>query len=203
MISCPRQLDGRIDHLLAINTVRIELALGLPDIGAELAWWRSDWELRAHSRQRTIPDALLAVRWPDIAEQVFALEVEYGTRAPRSIQTKLLRYSAAGYRRAGIYGETDPIVLLVGHNPTWLARYRAALVPLALPITIGFADLDQIEREGAVGRVWLSQEGGERLSLRTLAKCRYRNDRAAPEKRGESRPGAAAAAHKYPLVSTR
>src|SRR3989442_13727667 len=112
MIRCPGQLDGRMDHLLAINTVRIELALGLPEAGGELVWWRSDWELRAHSRQRTIPDALFAVRWPDSEEHVAALEVEYGTRAPRSFQAKLLRYSAAAYRPSGIYGVTDPIVFV-------------------------------------------------------------------------------------------
>ena len=199
MIRCPRQLDRRIDHMLAINTVRIEVALGLSDTGGELVWWRSDWELRAHSRQRTIPDALFAVCWSDIDEQVFALEVEYGTRAPRSFQTKLFRYSAASYRRGAIYGETDPIVLVVGHNPTWLVRYRTALASLALPVTIGFADLDAVEGEGAVGPVWLSLEGDERLSLRSLAGCRYCNDRATPENLGNSRARATAATHRYPI----
>lgn len=199
MIRCPRQLDGQIDHLLAINTVRIELALGLPPTSGDLVWWRSDWELRAHGRERTIPDALFAVRWPDIEEQVFALEVEYGTRAPRSFQTKLLRYATAAYRR-GIYGETDPIVLVVGHDPSWLARYRAAVVPLALPVTIGFADLGQVERDGAVGLVWRPQEGHECLSLRSLASCRYRKDRLAAENRRESRRWAAGTAHTYPVT---
>lgn len=201
MTRCPRQLDGQIDHLLAINTVRIEIALGLPETGGELLWWRSDWELRAHSREQTIPDSLFDVRWPGIADVVFALEVEYGTRAPRSFLAKLLRYSAAPYR-CGIYGEADPIVLVVGHDPTQLARYRAAVAPLALPITFGCAELGQIERTGAGGPVWLPQQGDERLSLRNLAACRYRNDRPAPENRGESRPCAAGAAHRYPHHAT-
>ena len=202
MIRCPRQLDGQIDHLLAINTVRIELAVGLPPAGGELVWWRSDWELRAHSRARTIPDALFAVHWPGIDEQVFALEVEYGTRAPRSFQAKLLRYATAGYRR-GIYGETDPIVLVVGRDPSVLARYRTALAPLALRVTAGFADLGQIETCGAVGPVWRSQHGEECLSLRGLANCCYRENRLTAETRGESRPCAAGAAHIYPHLAVR
>lgn len=198
-IRYPRELDGRIDHLLAINSVRIALATGLPEVGAELAWWQSDWELRAHSRQCMIPDGLFAIRWAGLGDQVFALEVEYGTRAPRSLQSKLLRYAAASYRRSGVYGETDPVVLVVGHDPTWLARYRAALASLALPVPIGFAGLEQVEREGAVGAVWQPLLGDQHLSLRTLASCCYGNDRRALESLGDSSARAAAAAHKYPL----
>lgn len=198
MISCPRQLDGRIEHLLAVNSVRIAVALGLPDSDGELVWWRSDWELRAHSRQRTIPDALFAVQWPELDAQVFALEVEYGTRAPRSFQSKLLRYSAASHRRGGIYGETNPIVLVVGQDSTWLARYRAAVSPLALSIHIAFADLSDVERTGASGAIWQPHASDERVSLRTLAKCCYRRDRTTPEIHGESSVCAAGAAHKSP-----
>src|SRR2546427_10721917 len=52
----PRGLDGNLEHLLAIHQVRISLALGLPGIGDEIAWWRSDWELRSSFRERIIPD---------------------------------------------------------------------------------------------------------------------------------------------------
>ncbi len=199
MIRCPRQLDGRIDHLLAINTVRIALALGLPDIGGDLLWWRSDWELRAHSRQRTIPDALFAVRWSDTGERVFVLELEHGTRAPRSFQTKMLRYSAASHRRGGIYGEMNPIVLVVGSNPIWLARYRAAVAALTVAIDIGFASLNEIDRNGGGGPVWQTQSGEQLVSLRTLANCPYHKDRTVPQIPAESRSSAASAAHKYPL----
>src|SRR5262249_40446459 len=160
--------DGRIDHLLAINSVRIAIATGLPH-DTPLAWWRSDWELRAHSRQHTIPDALFAIEWPDIGEQVFALEVEYRTRAPRSVQGKLLRYSAASYRRGGIYGVANPVVLIVGNNPNWLARYRTAVAPLTLSISVGFARLDEIQRHGAVNAVWQDRINDGRHSLRELA----------------------------------
>src|SRR5438034_1151656 len=37
----PRGLDGNLDHLLAINQVRIELALSVPSVKGEIAWWRS------------------------------------------------------------------------------------------------------------------------------------------------------------------
>src|SRR6266404_6314490 len=39
-IRLPRELDGNLDHLIAINEVRIVLALGL-GAGAEILWWKS------------------------------------------------------------------------------------------------------------------------------------------------------------------
>jgi hypothetical protein len=199
MIRCPRELDGRIDHLLAINSVRIALAIGLPETNGEIVWWRSDWDLRAHSRQRTIPDGLFAIRWPDIGDHVFALEVERGTRAPRSFQTKLLRYVAASYRRGGIYGETEPVVLVVGRSSTWLARYRAALAPLPIPINIGFTVLDDIERLGAPGPVWQARTDHQRYSLRTLATLPYRKEPLPSEFGANSNVYASRDAHIYPI----
>ena len=192
---CPRQLDGRIDHLLAVNAVRIALATTVPDSDGELLWWRSDWDLRAHSRQRTIPDGLFAIRWPGLGDYVFALEVEHGTRAPRSFQAKLLRYSAVSSHRGGIYGETNPVVLVVGNDPTWLARYRAALAPMPVRVTIGFASLANVERHGAIGAVWQTLTDDRHHSLRTLATLPYRSEPSAPELRAKSRPCAACAAH--------
>lgn len=196
---CPRELDGRIDHLLAINAVRIALATSLAETNGEIAWWRSDWELRAKSRQRTIPDALFALNWMGAGEQVFALEVEYGTRAPRSFQGKLLRYGTASYRRGGIYGETSPIVLVVGHHPAWLARYRAATVPLPLSIAIGFATLDEVQRQGAAGAVWKDPRSDRGYSLRELTTLPYRKEGLASDLVGESSVCAAYAAHNSPL----
>jgi len=110
------QLDSAL-ALLAINTVRIEIAIGVDGAGANLVWWRSDWELRAHRGQRTVPDAIFAVNGLNAIDQVFALEVEYGTRAPRGLQKKLLRYRTAQYRRDGIFRHGDPIVLVVSKDP--------------------------------------------------------------------------------------
>ena len=168
----PRQLDGNLDHMLIINTVRVALATTLPDIDGELLWWRSDWELRAHRRQRIIPDALFAVSWPDDGERVFALEVEHRTRAPRSLQAKLLRYSSASYRPGCLYGQTNPVVLVVGLSPTWLARYRAALAVLPIALTVGFATLRDVEQDGARA-AWQTRTDDARLSLRTLANLPY------------------------------
>src|SRR5262245_25339557 len=44
------RLDENLEHLVNINEVRISLALSLPQLGAEISWWRSDWELRSHGR---------------------------------------------------------------------------------------------------------------------------------------------------------
>ncbi len=200
MIRCPRELDGRIDHLLAINSVRIALAIGLPETNGDIVWWRSDWDLRAHSRQRTIPDGLFAIRWPDIGTRVFALEVEHGTRGPRSFQCKLLRYAAASYQCRGIYGETAPVVLVVGHRPKWLARYRAALAPLLLPMDIAFAHLHELQQHGAAGQVWQARTDDQRYSLRTFASLPYRKEPLARELRANSGDYASSGAHKYALA---
>lgn len=195
-ITCPRELDGQLDHLLAINSIRVVLAIDLPDTGGVIAWWRSDWELRAHSRQRTIPDALFAIHWPDIGERVFALEVEHHTRAPRGFVSKLLRYSAASYGRDGTNGQTNPIVLVVGHSPTWLARYRAILAPLAVSTDVWFATFDELN--GHCANIWQARTGDARCSLRTLANLPYGKEGPAVNCRAESRLCAADAAHTYP-----
>lgn len=200
-ITCPRELDGQLDHLLAINTIRISLAMDLPDTGGAIAWWQSDWELRTHSRQRTIPDALFAIQWPDIGERVFALEVEHHTRAPRRFVGKLLRYSAATYHRDATYGQTNPIVLVVGHSPTWLARYRAVLAPLAVSINVWFVSFDDLNRHGA--NIWQARTGDARYSLRTLANLPYGKEGLAANSRAESKPCAADAAHTYPQSGPR
>lgn len=200
--SVPRSLDGNLDHLLSINVVRVALASTLPDTEGELLWWRSDWELRTHHRQRTIPDALLGVSWPDGDEQVFALEVEHRTRALRSLQGKVLRYSAAAYRPGGLFGQTTPVVLIVGLNPAWLARYRAALAALPLSLTLGFATLRDVERAG-VGAVWQPLSGDSRLSLRTLESLPYGTEGRALECRGVSRGCVAGVAHTSPFRTER
>src|SRR5437773_747626 len=42
--TAPRALDGNLEHLLAVNEVRISFALTLPRAHGEIAWWRPEWE---------------------------------------------------------------------------------------------------------------------------------------------------------------
>ncbi|HVN86962.1 MAG TPA: replication-relaxation family protein [Candidatus Binatia bacterium] len=196
VITCPRTLDGQLDHLLAINSIRVVLAMDLPDTGGVIAWWRSDWELRVHSRQRNIPDALFALNWLDIGERVFALEVEHHTRAPRRFAGKLLRYWAASYHRSGASSRTNPIVLVVGHSPAWLARYRTVLAPRAVSTNVWFASFDDLNRHGV--NIWQAATSETRYSLRTLANLPYGKEGPAANSRAESRPCAADAAHTSP-----
>lgn len=201
--SVPRRIDGNLGHLLAINTVRVALATSLPDVDGVLAWWRSDWELRGRTvPQRTIPDALFAVAWPETGERVFALEVEHRTRAPRNLKAKLLRYSAASYRPGGVYGHTNPVVLVVGQNPSWLARYRSAAGSLPFNFTVGFATLADVE-EGGVGPVWQTSFGDALLSLRDLANRPYGKEGFAEKFLKDSSHCAASAAHKSPHSDAR
>jgi DNA-binding transcriptional ArsR family regulator len=113
----PRGLDGKLDHLLAINRVRIALATTLPEAGGELTWWRSDWELCGHGGDRIAPDALFAVWWPDGREQAFSLEVDRRTRGVRRFLEKVLRYRSQAYRLAALHGVRKFIITHCGRRP--------------------------------------------------------------------------------------
>jgi hypothetical protein len=171
--SVPRGLDGNLDHLLAINQVRVSLALSLPEAGGEIAWWRSDWELRGHGRERVVPDALFEIRWDDGGEMAFALEVDNRTKSPKAFITKMLRYRSALARGRGLYGVRDPVTLLVCRDPRWLERYRLQVAHTRLGSWIWFASLAELEAAGVTGEIWQGAEGPEKYSLRTLAFLPY------------------------------
>jgi hypothetical protein len=138
-IKVPRELDGNLEHLLMLNEVRIRFALGLETIGGGLAWWRSEWDLRAHGKERIIPDALFAVNWEG-TEQIFALEVENQTSYPQGILRKLLGYRAT----PELYGTKHYRILIVGrHSPT-LARYRQGVRAAGIGKDSWFACLEDI-----------------------------------------------------------
>jgi hypothetical protein len=167
----PCRLDGNLDHLLAINTVRIALALALPESGGELRWWRSDWELPRAGR-RVTPDTLFAVRWDGGAELACSLEVERHTSGPRTVLTKLLRYVAQRTAAPGVSGGADGPILVVGHDPRRLERCRAALGHLRLPVPVWFATLRDLDA-GASGDIWQPLHGANRCSLRDLCSLPY------------------------------
>lgn len=170
----PRGLDGNLDHLLAINEVRISLALGLAEVGGEIRHWRSDWELRASSRGRIVPDALFALGWAgDGHSQIFALEVDNATRSPRRFLGKLLKYGALRVRGRDLYGVRDFLTLVVGREERWVERYRQALAHARLGFRVWFTTLPLLGREGALGRIWIAADGEERYSLRDLASLPY------------------------------
>jgi hypothetical protein len=160
-ISVPRELDGNLGHLLMLNEVRIRFALGLEPIGGSLAWWRSEWDLRAHGKERIIPDALFAVSWEE-AEQIFALEVENQSSYPQGILRKLLGYRAT----PELYGTKRYRILIVGRHPPTLARYRQGVLAAGIGKESWFARLEDIGdfRED----IW--EAGGEdrNYSFRTL-----------------------------------
>ncbi len=181
----PRGLDGNLDHLLAINEIRISLALGLAEAGGEIRYWRSDWELRALSRGPIVPDALFALGWAgDGHSQAFALEMDNATRSPRRFQGKLLRYGTLRVRGRALYGVRDFFLLIVGRDERWVARYRQALAHLHLGLSVLFATLPGVGREGATGRIWQPADGEETYSLRSLASLPYGKEGAAEKSEG-------------------
>lgn len=159
----PRQLDGNLPHTLMLNDVRIQFALGLEHIGARLHWWRSEWELRSHGRERVIPDALFAVERGGLVT-VFALEVENQTRYPKGILKKLVTYRAS----PELYGEKGYQVLVVGRDARMLERYWRGAVTSGLGRRVWFASLADCADVSAP--VWKSGWGpGERAFVELLA----------------------------------
>lgn len=173
----------------------MRLAIDLDRQGATLCWWRSNRDLRSAGRQRTIPDALLAIEWSDGTEQAYALELEYRTRAPQSFLRKVTRYAAATFRPSGIYGIAKPVVLVVGNDPMWLERYRLATSRLGIQIPIGFTALAEVESEGPTAPIWRTRVGGGKHDLQELGNCGYRNYGFVPESLDEVCAIGSSAAH--------
>ena len=194
-IACPRRLDGQLDHLLAINAVRAEFAMGLTD--GVIVWWRSDWEMRGVARGEAVPDARFALRWPDSGEHLFAMEVEYHTRAPRTFLRKMLRYAGARFRALG--SPSEETILVVGRHPSWLERYRQAVASLSLGQSIWFTTLAELEERGADGTIWRAATGENCASLRGLTRPPYGKAGGSAKNDAVARRHAPSPAHTYPL----
>lgn len=172
-VAVPRGLDGNLDHLIGINDVRIALVLSLGEGVGEIAWWRSDWDLRSMGKARVIPDALFAIRWKEEGEQAFALELENQSRSPKAFLGKVLGYSIALSQGSGVYGLLDLVLLVVCTEPEWVNRYRAVAAESKIDLPLWFAPLASLGEEGIEGAVWRAPEGEERYSLRDLATLPY------------------------------
>jgi|RhiMetdeSRZDD1v2_1073273.scaffolds.fasta_scaffold832397_1 Replication-relaxation len=176
----PYGLVENLEHLLNINEVRISLALSLPQLGAEISWWRSDWELRSHGRERIIPDGLFLIKWHGLKEQAYALEVDNNTRSTRTFLKKILAYDGLQARAGKIYGIANAIILVSVADPKWLERYRASVNRLRLGRRIWFARVEQMKCEGASAAVWVNGEE-KKYSLREVTFCPYGKDKSAHE----------------------
>ena len=167
-----RGLDGNLTHLLSINQARIALVLDLPAAGGEIAWWRSDWELRARFREPVIPDALFEVHWAGMERTVFALEVDNNTRSSRRFLAKILRYRSLA-ARGGSYGVSDFVTLVVGRDGRSQERYRLGVGHIRVDSRIWFAALHDFDSNGACAPIWTSVAGQEGYSLRDLSSLPY------------------------------
>lgn len=197
--SCPRRMDGQIDHRLAINTVRIVLSTTLT--AGSLHDWQSDWELRGYASADTVPDARFKITWPEIGERSFALEVEYHTRAPRKFLSKMLRYAAM---QAGSLASSadDVTVLVVCRHPIWLQRYRRAIGSLSHRYAVWFTTLTELERNGADAAIWQPYWIDQRASLGALADCPRGDGSSQPQNAAAMRLTLVSEAHIYPPGTT-
>jgi hypothetical protein len=168
----PYSLDGNLEHLLIINDVRTSLALDLPQANGEILWWRSDWELRSHGRERIIPDGLFLIKWHGQKEQAYALEVDNNTKSARNFLKKILAYASFQTRGIGIYHVSDPLILVVGSDHKWLGRYRESAKQLRLKPRIWFAGIKDIKAASGTRRIWVNGTE-EKYSLRDLTFLPY------------------------------
>jgi len=168
VLSPPRIIEGNLDHLLAINEVRVSLAASLREVGGALSWWKSEWDLRALGSSRVIPDALFGIRWDRGEERSYALEIDNETRSTGGFLKKMLRYEAVQLSQGGLLGILDFTILLVGKEPRWVERYRRSLDGDTSGVMVWFATLDELRREGAGGSIWTSNTGEKKYSLREI-----------------------------------
>lgn len=173
LFTVPRRLDGNLDHLLAINTVRIALVLGLAEAAGEITFWRSDWELRAESRKGVVPDALFGVRWDTGEEQIFTLEVDNESRSSQVFLKKILRYASVRYQSRTLCGMSDFITLVVGKDPQWIERYRRSLNHARLGCSIWFTTLEEVLKKGVCWPIWRPVHDETMHSLRDLTMLPY------------------------------
>jgi hypothetical protein len=171
-VSAPGGLDGRLEHLLVVNTVRISLALTLPEAGGILVAWQSDWELERLSP--VVPDAIVRVAWGDGAEMTYALEVDNRSRAPQAFVRKIAAYAGSCYGSAAA-------ILVVGRDPRWLGRYREALGRVGLRAPVWFAPVTAVEEAGAFGSIWEPVVGTPKVPLRGVAPGGTAEDRSHAE----------------------
>jgi hypothetical protein len=168
-VSIARELDGNLDHLLAINDVRVVLAGGLAPVGGEILWWKSDWELRSSNREKLIPDAVFKIRWAKGAEQTYALELDNHTKSPRNFLKKVIGYATNKYRHDNVNGSTDLIILVVGKDSKWLERYRSATGATGIKMSMWFTSLEEFKTKKFADAIWQAKNAAEKYSLRELS----------------------------------
>jgi len=165
----PKGLDGNIDHLLAINDVRIAFALDLARLGGELARWRSDWELRS-ARRSLIPDSTFTILWDDRSEMEYSLELDNNTRSVTGFLKKLMRYQRqemTTLRRSRTHR-----ILVVGRDEQFTKRYGQAAGHIQIDLPVWFTTLRQVV-DDAAGNIWVNRQTRQTYSLRQLSFLPY------------------------------
>ncbi len=167
-IKPPREMDGKMSHLHAINSTRLALACQLPNAGGYLSWWQTDWELDDGSKS-LVPDALLQIDWQGESERVYALEVELATRAPKGFLNKILDYSAYKQQHQSLYGYPDFSLLVLCEGEDRCERYRQTPHALSDRSWIWFTTCEAIAQSGGHEPIWKAADDGQCYPLYDLA----------------------------------
>ncbi len=167
-VSPPRQLDGNLDHLLAINDVRIALAKGLAKRQSDISSWRTDYEMPRLGKNDLIPDALFVISWNGTREQVYGLELEFDTRAPQRFQQQMIHYDRVRKTPVGLYGCSDFTLLIVGKDERCIKSYHRAAKTLQLEPWVWFATLDAVIHSDVDVPIWQAVDNDRKSSLQNL-----------------------------------
>src|SRR5262249_16782710 len=117
--------------------------------------------------------ALFGIKWAGSQEQVFALEVDRNTKSPRKFLAKILGYDSFLGSHGGLYGFNDFVVLVVGEDPLWLEKDRAAVSRHGSCRQIWFAKSAEAQTKGANQAIGTMADGAEKYSLRDLTFLPY------------------------------
>lgn len=139
-----RALPARLDHLLAINAVRILFTAATRDgASVRLVSLRAEWEL---ARERhagllgVLPDLVLELeeRGRGVA---LAVEADTGTEAPTVVAKKLMRYEAYRRSRLPLYGLDVGAVVLAAPSERRL-KSLARAVPSTPNLSVRFLNFE-------------------------------------------------------------
>jgi hypothetical protein len=86
---------------------------------------------------------------------------------------KVLGYASLSHQSRGLYGVSDFTVLVVGHDPAWVERYRASIASLPSKLDIVFTTEHEIQTSGPLGEIWRPVGTTESYSLRELGTFPY------------------------------
>lgn len=159
-----KKLPAKLDHLVAINELRIHLLLASRASATyELAQFATDADLAAARHTQLlelVPDALVAVRAKATGEvHSFFAEVDLGTEAVTYlVRHKLACYAKHATLRTVLYGLRDPLVVLVVPGLRRARNIARAMDAMRVKARVVFALAPMLSEANVLGAAYALAE---------------------------------------------